>query len=803
MWDFVRDVQFGLRMMLKTPLVMAVAAVSLALGISANTTTFSVANGFFFAPFPYENQDELLILWQNHRNETEDQPVSPANYLDFRERVTVFEDLIAYDVIPANMTGGDQPERVQLVETSPETLALLGREPFLGRAFETKEGVPGSRNVSILTYPFWQRTFGEDRDVLGETILLDGEPHTIVGIMPEDFDFIPADVDLFRPTNWEERKEDREERSLLVLGRLQEGRTVDEAQAEISTIGGQLREEYPEANEGYVFRTIVLRDFFPGPTDTILIYILLTVAGFVLLIACANIANLLLARAEARQREIAVRTALGAGRGRILRQLLTESVLLALLGGTLGTIASVYSIRGVATSMPAMLPRAFLPHLDGTVLLYTLGASVLAGMIFGVTPALHSFGDDIRESLGENSRGGTATRKRNRLRSAFVAAELAAALALLVGASVLMDIFDSLIMAGAGFDTKGVLTAQLTISEDRYPEDADVVRFQREVLRRLEETPGVESVATMINLPRSRGVAATDFTVDGRPPPPNNEEPQTDWQSVNPDYFDALGVPILRGRGLTGGDRQDTQPVVVVNESFVAGFFPDQDPIGAQITVFSSSRQIVGVAQNVFQRRMPGDDGGIQPTLYVPFEQRPWRDISIAMRVSGEPSSLADAVRSAIWAIDPDQPITAIQPLDEHIETELAGPQVVSLILGIFGSTALLLSTIGIYGVMAHNVAQRRREIGIRMALGAARKDVVRLVTLQGMRLAAIGLLMGAPMAYAMTRAIQSMIFTVDVVEPAPVAAVTATLAVVAFLATYLPARKAARVHLVRALQTE
>ena len=621
--------------------------------------------------------------------------------------------------------------------------------------------------------------------------------------MPEDFDFLPADIDVFRPTNWEDRREDRDPPSVLVMGRVADGRTIEDAQAEVALIASQLESEYPEANEGYGARAMPLGEWFPGRTDTVLMRILMTVSGFVLLIACANIANLMLARAEARQREVAVRTALGAGRARIVRQLLTESVLLALVGGALGTVASIYTIPAVATAMPPVIPKAFMPVLDTTVLVYTLAASLVAGMIFGIAPALHSFGDDIRESLGENSRGGTATRKSNRLRSAFVVAEVAAALALLVGGGVLMNVFDELIMSGAGFDTSGIVTAQLTVSEDRYPEDEDVLRFEREVIRKLEETPGVESLAVMINLPRSRNVPRTDFTIDGRPEPRHNEEPRSDWQSVNPSYFDALRVPILSGRALTDGDRTDTEPVVVVNESFGDKFFPDEVPIGKQITVFERSRRIVGVSQNIFQDRMPTDDGKIESVLYVPIEQHPFRNLSLAMRVAGDPDSYGDRVRSAIWAIDAEQPVSAIQTLDEHIAAELSGPGVVSLVLGIFGTAALLLSAMGIYGVMAHSVAQRRRELGIRMALGAGRRDVVTLVTRQGMRLVAVGLLIGAPVAYALIRAIQSMLFTVNVVDPTLVLAVTACLVVVAFVATYLPAHRASRVAPVTALHTE
>jgi putative ABC transport system permease protein len=802
MHDFLLDVRYGVRMLAKTPVVAAVAAASLAMGIAANTTTFAVANGFLFAPFPYQDQDELVLISEVHSKSTDDEWPSPGNFLDYRARATVFESMIAYDVLPSNLTGGDEPERVRLVKMSPETFAVLGRSPLLGRDFEEKEGVAGAGSVAVLSYPFWQRYFAADRSTLGRGITIDGKSFGVVGIMPEDFDFLPANVDVFIPTNWEDRSSDRE-RGVLVMGRLKTGRTPEEAEAEISAIASQLAVEHPEKNEGYRSVAMPLRDYFPGRTDTLLMYILLTVSGFVLLIACANIANLLLARAEVRQREVAVRTALGAGRARILRQLLTESVLLALLGGALGALLSFYSVRWVRQSMPAELPLSFLPYMDRTVLLYTLATSMLAGMIFGIAPALHTLSDDLREALGESTRGGTATRKRNRLRNAFVVAEIGAALALLIGSGALLNIFREFVMPAPGFEVEGILTAQLTVSEDRHPEDEDVQRFYREVFLRLSEIPGVTGVAAMNELPRSRASATTEFTIEGRATPRHNEEPVSGWQAVNASYFTTLGVPIREGRGVGEEDREDSEAVAVVNESFVERFFPQEDPIGKSVMLMARPRRIVGVSKNVYQSRMPEDSGKLGPVVYLPMEQQAVRTKSFALRVEGEPEALAPALRSAIWAVDPAQPVSKVQTLTQHINTELSGPRIIFVVLTIFGATALLLSAIGIYGVMAHGVAQKTREIGIRMALGAAGRDVVGLVTRQGMRLAALGLALGAPFAFALTRLVGSTFVTTSGVSLQMVLSVVAVLASVAFVATYLPARRASRIQPVRALATE
>jgi putative ABC transport system permease protein len=802
MHDFLLDVRYGVRMLLKTPVVALVAAASLALGIAANTTTFAVAHGFLFEPFPYEDPDELVLVSEVHAKSTDDEWVSPGNFLDYRARTTVFDRVVAYDVAPANVTGGDEPERVRLVKTSPETFDFLGSSPFLGRGFEEREGVAGSGKVAVLTHPFWQRYFAASPEILGRRITIDGETFDVVGVMPESFDFLPADVDLFVPTNWEDRSSDRE-RGLLVMGRLKEGRTPEEAEAEISAISTQLAAEHPEENEGYHSLTMPLRDYFPGRTDTLLMYILLTVSSFVLLIACANIANLLLARAEVRQREVAVRTALGAGRTRILRQLLTESVLLALAGGSLGAALSVYSVRWVRQSMPAQLPQSFLPDVDGPVLLYTLATSMLAGMIFGIAPALHTFGDDLREALGESTRGGTASRKRNRLRNAFVVAEIGAALALLIGSGALMNIFNEFIMPEPGFEVEGILTAQLNVSEDRHPGDEDVRRFYREVSRRLAEIPGVTGVAVMNELPRSRASGSTEFVIEGRPAPGRNEEPVSGLQAVSADYFTTLGVPILTGRGVGDEDRDDTEAVAVVNESFVDRFFPEEDPLGKRVVVTGRPRRVVGVSRNVYQNRMPDDGGKLGPVIYLPMEQQVTRSKGFALRVNGDPDALAPKLRAAIWAVDPAQPVSNVQTLRQHIATELAGPRIIFVVLTIFGATALLLSAIGVYGVMAHGVAQKTREIGIRMALGAAATDVVGLVTRQGMRLAALGLALGAPFAFALTRLVRATFAGTSGATPQMVLGVVTILAAVALVATYLPARRASRIQPVRALSTE
>jgi putative ABC transport system permease protein len=612
--------------------------------------------------------------------------------------------------------------------------------------------------------------------------------------MPEAFDMIPANVHVFRPSDFAAERENRSNRGYISFARLAAGTTVEQVQRELAPVAQRLASEYPETNRGLEVRVIQARRFFPGPTDTQLTMILAVVALFGLLIACANVANLLLSRAEERQKEVAVRTALGAGRRRILRQMLTESVTLGLTAGVLGLVLAVFVVRWLQGAMPAEMPKAMMPKLDPAVLAVTLAVAVLAGVVFGLAPALHSTRGDLREALGEGSRGGTASRSRRRLRNTFVVGEFAVALALLTGAGLLFDVFNKLTESNPGFRQDGLLTFTLAVPESRYPAPTDLTVYEDELLARLSGIPGVQGVAIMSSLPRGRGNPSTPYAVEGRPPANEGEAPFAGLQAVNPDYFSTLEIPLLRGRGIESTDRAETQPVVVVSQALVDREFPSEDPLGRTVRFRNRSWTVVGVVANIVQERI-AEVGNRGEAFYVPAAQSPFRMPSFALRTAGDPEALSAEVRQAVWAVNPDQPIARLRTLDAHVAESLAGPKAVSAFLAAMGLIALVLAALGIYGVMAHSVAQQQREIGIRMALGAGRSSVVAMVTAKGMSLAGAGMALGLPLAYLMYRVVAAALnlFLSDL-GVAYALWVAAALAAVALVATWLPARHASGV---------
>ncbi|MEJ2203015.1 MAG: ABC transporter permease [Gemmatimonadota bacterium] len=802
MGTLVQDLRFGLRMLARAPVVATVAALSLALGIAANAGIFAILSAFMLEPLPYHDQDGLVILREGRRGESIDMfgGVSMANFRDYEQAAASMTSATAYTVEVANLTGVDVPEQLQVVPATPDLFDVLGVQPALGRGFRPEEGAEGLGNVLVLEHDFWQRRFQGDRDVLGRTLTLDGATYTVVGVMPESFDMIPANIDVFRPTDFEELRDNRTSRGFVVFGRLAPGATPDQVQRELDGVFTRIADEHPDTYRGWTLEVMGARDFFPGPTDTKLVMILTAVAFFGLLIACANVANLLLARAEERQKEVAVRTALGAGRYRILRQLLTESVTLGLVAGLIGFALSTVMIRWIQGAMPPELPSAMTPRLDPTVLLATVAVSVVAGIAFGIAPALQSARANLRESLGEGSRGGTVGRARKRLRNVFVVGEFAVALALLTGAGFLVEIFNDLTEAYPGFTQEGLLTFSLQVSEDRFPEEDDLVVYQNQLLESLKDVPGVDGVALMSSLPRGRGNPSTRYTVEGRPVAEDSEQPTAGIQSVNPDYFETLEIPLLQGRAFEVADGGNAQPVAIVSQAFVDREFPDGDALARSINVRGETRVIVGVAGDIVQQRI-ALEGDLGEAIYVPVAQVPLRIPSFALRAAGDPAALAGDVRQAVWGVNPDQPLAQVRTLEDHVAESLAGPRALSLFLTCMGVIALLLAAMGIYGVMAHTVAQQRREIGIRMALGAGRGKVVGMITRSGLALAGVGMLLGLPLSYLMYRGgVSALNLFEGSLGFSYALGVTAALALVAILSTFLPARRASRVAPVAAL---
>lgn len=802
MSTLLQDLGYGLRMMTRSPVVSAVAVLSLALGIAANASMFSILNAWLFEPLPYQDQDELVLL----RTHQEGEPIELAggisvpNFRDLEAESRSIESATLYTIERANLTGLETPEQLSVVVATPSIFQVFGVQPVLGRGFRPDEGVEGTGRVLVLEHDYWQRRFLGDRDVLGRTVTLDGQLHTVVGVMPPAFDMIPANVHAFRPTDFADQAENRRPRSYVAFARLRDGASPAQLQREMDETGARLVAEYPEANRGVEFRVQTLAEFFPGPTDMQLLKILTAVTLFGLLIACANIANLLLGRAEERQREVAVRTAMGAGRIRILRQMLTESVLMGVCGGAVGIALAVWVVQWLQGVMPAEMPAALSPELDVEVLAVTLLVAVAAGAAFGLAPALHSVGGSLRESLGNGARGGTAGRSRKRIRNAFVVGEIAVALGLLVGSGFLIEAFDRLANDDPGFDASGLLTFQLSVLEDGYVEDSDVVTYQREIESALAEVPGVTSVAAMSSLPRGRGNPRASYTLEGRPELEENELPTAGLQSVSPGYFETLDVDVLRGRAFGASDRDDAAPVAIVSTSLAAREFPDGAALGSSIVVRGESRRIVGVAQDIVQDRIALAGRGNE-MIYLPLAQAPLRNPSFAVRTESDPGGLAAEVRQAVWSVDPDQPVADVQTLEAFIASSLAGPRSITLFLMAMGAIALALATMGIYGVMAHAVTQRQREIGIRMALGADRGSVVGMVARSGLTLVVAGILVGLPIAWLMFRGVSTGLNLFDGdVRYGYSLALGLALVTVAVLATLLPARRASGVAPVSAL---
>ena len=801
-----QDLRYGLRMLGKAPVVSIVAALSLALGIAANASIFSILNAFLFEPLPYADQESLVLVREGRQGETVDEfgGISIGNFRDYQAGVASFAATTLYGIEPANLTGLDVPEQVNVVHSTPDLFDVLGVAPRLGRGFRAEEGAEGLGPVIVLEHDFWARRFLSDPGVLGRTLILDGTAHTVVGVMPEAFDMIPANVDVFRPTDFAAQRDDRSARGYITLARLAPGASLPQVERELASVWTRLVAEHPDEHRGRQVRAVMLRDFFPGPTDQKLVMILTAVTLFGLLIACANVANLLLGRAEERQQEVAVRTALGAGRHRILRQMLTESVTLGVVAGLVGIVLSIAVVRWLQGVMPPEMPASMIPRLDPEVLAATLAVSVLAGIVFGLAPALHASRSDLREVLGEGSRGGTAGRSRRRIRNAFVVGEFAVALALLTGAGFLVQTFRMLTEADPGFRQEGLLTFSLTAREDRFPGTDELRTYEDQLLASLAELPGVQGVAAMSSLPRGRGNPSVGYTMDGRPRPEEGEQPVAGLQTVSPGYFETLGIPLRRGRGVEPTDREASQPVVVVSEALVRREFPAEDPLGRTVTLSGETepRTVVGVVADIVQDRIQlAGDGG--EAFYVPLAQKPPRALSFALRLPGDPTALAGDVRRAVWSVNPDQPVAQLRTLDDFVAESLAGPRAISLFLMVMAVIALLLAALGIYGVIAHAVAQRQREIGIRMALGAARGTVVGMITRGGMALAGVGMLVGLPLSYLMYRMAASAlnIFEGDV-GIALAGGVGLLLGVVALLATWLPARRASAVQPVAALRS-
>jgi predicted permease len=796
------DVRYGLRMLRKNPGFTLVAVLTLALGIGATTAIFSVVNGVLLRPLPYPDSDRLMIL---HETEPKFDVMSVAypNFEDWRAGNRSFDQLAAFRFSDFNLTGSGEPERVWGRLVSASFFSILGAKPALGRSFLPQEDQLGATPVAVLAHELWQRRYGADPHVLGKTIMMNGTAYAVVGVLPEGFRFYGQPsvyVPIGQWTDMMMRGRDIHP-GITVLGRLKAGATLAQARQDLAGLARHLAEAYPKTNAGHGVNIAPLEQDILGDIRPTLL-LLLGAVSFVLLIACANVANLMLARATGRLREFAIRAALGASRQRVVRQLLTESVLLAVAGGTLGVLVASWGTSVVLAAVPVGLPRAEAVHMDGRVLAFALVVSILTGILFGLAPALQGAGSDLQETLKEGGRG--ASGARHRVQNLFVISELALALVLLVGAGLMIRTIWSLWAVNPGFDPHNVLTFSLALSPAKSTDPSQIRVFYQQLVARLKTVPGVQYASpNLFNIPLSGDDNEFPFWLEGQPRPASQDK--MIWALaylVGGDYQGALRIPLLKGRFITDQDREKTRPVVVIDQVMADSLFPGQDPIGKHLNIeWLGPVEIVGVVGHVTHWGLDSDARArIRYQLYMPFLQIPdqfmtiVRTASVVVRTSTDPLATFPSIRHEVYGTGNDTPVYDVQTMEQIISNSLAYRQFLRLLLVIFAAAALVLAGVGIYGLISYSVSQRAHEIGIRMALGAGRAEVLRMVVGQGMMLALAGIGVGLAAALGLAHLLSSVLFGVRPSDFLTLAAVSAVLGSVALAATFLPARRATRV---------
>jgi putative ABC transport system permease protein len=793
---FARDVRYGLRTLLRTPMFTTVAVLTFALGIGANTAIFSVVNAVLLRPLPLARPAELVMFEEKRPPRLPHFEASPLNFLSWKEQGRAYTDLAAYAKAGYNLAEEDRPERLLGARVSANLFSVLGVEPILGRTFTADEDQPGRDQVVVIGYDLWQRRFGGSPGVLGRKVRVGGLTYEIIGVMPPRFRFPDAE-EFWKPIAFSPRDlASRSNHYVWVVGRLKPGVTAEAAQAEMDVISRRLTQQFPGSNTGWSGTVYPLASHYVGGIRTALL-ILFAAVSLVLLIACANIANLLLARASSRQREVAVRASLGATRGQIVRQLLIESAWLALLGGTVGVLLAQGGLR-IMLQFTQSLARFDEVTIDAWALAFTFGVSLVAGVAFGVAPALRLAMLDLRESLNAESKGGGGSAMRRGTRAALVVAEVALALVLLIGAGLLTKSFQRLSVVDPGFRPDHVLTAQISLPTLKYPDPPQQTQFVDALLRRARSLPGATDVAISTSLPFSK---VTDVGIRfDRPPDAAVTGTIANYYAVTPDYFRVLGVRLLKGRLLTAHDIAGGPPVVVINETMAKRFFADQDPIGTRLDISGPTymREIVGIVADVKQ---DGLNAEAQPQVYEPYGQKPNRGLYVLLRTAGDPATLAESLRRDVTAIDPDQPISQAMTMEQLVGRTLAPHTLSAMLFGAFAMLGLALAAVGVYGVMAYSVAQRTREIGVRMALGQPAGSILRMVLGQSLALVSIGIGLGLLAAFLLSRYLKSLLFEVDTTDPMIFALFSAVLLATALVAAAIPARRAARVDPLVALQ--
>lgn len=794
-----QDLRFALRALRRSPGLFAAAVLSLSLGVAANTTIFSAVDVFLYRPLPYPEADRIAYVWNTdeERGWTETS-VSVPDFLDWREQSRTL-DLASFWQTSFNVAGGDRPERIEGARVSEGFFRVIGVPPLRGRAFRADEEPAGSDRVVMIGESLWQRRFAADPAAIGSSIEVNGEPHTIVGIVPASFTFPSSQIELWKPLG-RDGTEDRASHFLRVIGRMRGGFDYDDVVADMARVASSLEAAYPASNRGIGTNPVLLKGQMFDETFRTASMICTVAVAFVLLIACANIANLLLAKAASREREIAVRSCMGAGRGRIIRQLLTESLVLASAGGVVGLVLSIFGIRWLVSMMPAWFPMRDHIGLDARAVIFTLAITAIAGIMFGLAPALQGGRQDLNRTLREaGGRGTTIGGRTGRLRAALVMGEIGLALALLVSAGLLIKGYVSVRDVDPGFVMDDVLTARVALLERDYADSVVIGQFYDRFLERVRALPGVRAAGITTVLPLRGGNGAYYDRAD-RPSDDPARRPVAQYRTVDRGYFDAMDIRLLEGRHFESNDRIGSVPVMVVNRAFADLVFPDRSAIGGRIVMTSGEREIVGIVEDT---RDFGPEDEPPPMMYLPAGQRTYANMAIVVRSSGDPAALAGPMRAELAALDAGVPLYAVATMRAVFEEETGGDTIMVKLLTLFGAMALVLAVLGVYGVMAYTVSQRVQEVGVRMALGAQGRDIVRLIVRQGAVLAGIGLISGLAIALGTARFLSAFLYGVSPFDLVTFATATLSLLAAALFASWVPAVRAARIDPVDALRSD
>ena len=807
MHNIWQDLKYAFRVLRKNPGFALGAIIVLALGIGANSAIFSVVNAVLLRPLPYTDAERIAMVY--HVPPQKSFPgmkifaVSPANYLDWKSQSSAFDAMSIFHGTTMTVTGNDQPEAVPGIVVSSEFFQVFGAAPLMGRTFTPDEDTDGHGHVVVLSYPFWQNHFGADPNVIGKNLAFNGQPYSIIGVMPERFHF-PDQGEYFVPLGWTDKdRAIRNNHNYLVIARVKRGVSLQQAQAEMNTISARLEQAYPEDDKGWGATIVPLREDLVGDVRPALL-VLLGAVAFVLLIACANVANLVLAKTLGRRKEIAIRTALGAGWRRVMQQMLAETLLLAVAGGVLGLLVAHGGIRLIVAFFGDKLPQTGAVGLDSKVLGFTLGISILSGVIAGLAPAWRLARTNVNEALKQGTgrtdgdSGGRVTR------NILVVCEVGMSLVLLVGAGLMIRTLWALHNVKPGVDPHNVLTFRVTLPREKYPKPEQQLNFYKQLVERTRSLPGVESVGTIDALPFTNDGSTQPIAIEGRPAVEFAMQPEVAVRTISPGYLRALHIPLFAGRDFSERDTADSPDAVVISESMASEFWPNENPIGKRLTLSfypGKVREVIGVAGDVKFRGL--DSRKSLATVYVPLAQITFWNQAMVVRTSGDPASVASAMAAAVHQQDPDQPLRDVRTMDDILADSLSQQRFSMLLLASFAGLALVLAAVGIYSVLAYAVRQRQREIGIRMALGAQLDDVLRMVIAEGMRPALLGLILGLAGAFALKRAISSLIFGVSESDPLTFLSVSVLLAMVAFVASILPAYRATKVDPMRALREE